>query len=194
MNLHSFDKEGYQIDILPFGAVEIEGKKFVDSKGFASTAISGFTEVYKEATEDVKFEGRYLFKVSTMAGIVILKLLAWDDRPEMRTKDIYDIGIILNYYFDLESEMIYEKHSDLFEEERSLIGVSTRVLGREMQAVLNQNTVLKERVLSILDNNTGLLEDSNIGRLLVKSLSPGLPSIEIAVGLLIELKKGINDL
>ncbi len=81
-----FDKKGQQIDLLPFGAMEIEGNKFIDSTGVARTDITGFQEVYDGAVEDVNFEGKYTFKVSSLPGIVILKLIAFDDRPEMRSK------------------------------------------------------------------------------------------------------------
>ena len=187
------DKVGYQVDILPFGAIEIEGKKFTNSSGLVSTSVSGFAEVYKEATEEVVFENKHVFKVSSLAGIVILKLLAWDDRPEMRTKDIQDIAIILNNYFTLESEMIYEKYNDLFEKEPNLELLSARALGREIQLVLNHNLTLKERIISILDKNTQSLENSEIGRLLVNHLNLSPPMIEIAVDYLIAISNGIND-
>jgi predicted nucleotidyltransferase len=48
------------------------------------TKISGLREVYEAAIEEVNFEGSYRFKVATLAGIVILKLISYDDRPEIR--------------------------------------------------------------------------------------------------------------
>lgn len=78
-----------------FGAIEIEGKRIIDKEGFFHTNISGFKEVYEEATEQVNFEEEYNFKVFTLAGIVILKLIAYDDRPEMRSNDIRDIAAII---------------------------------------------------------------------------------------------------
>lgn len=128
-----FDKSGQQIDLLPFGAIEIEGNRFIDSTGVLHTNISGFKEVYEAATDEVSFEGEYNFKVSSLAGIVLLKLIAYDDRPEMRSKDIQDIGTILNNYFTLENEMILDKHIDLIADAQNWELVSARVIGREMQ-------------------------------------------------------------
>ncbi|HTE24457.1 hypothetical protein [Flavitalea sp.] len=188
-----FDKKGQQIDLLPFGAIEIESNKFIDSTGIARSDITGFQEVYEGAVEDVKFEGKYTFKVSSLPGIVILKLIAFDDRPEMRTKDIQDIGSILNNYFDIETEMIYRKYVDLFEVYGELPSVAARALGREMQPILNRNLLLKERLLSILYKNIEKLTESPIGLILVNVLNLSPASIEDAVGLLNEIVTGIHD-
>lgn len=118
----------------------------------------------------VGFEDNYNFNVATLAGIVILKLIAYDDRPEIRSQDIKDIGSIINNFFDLERNAIYEHHIDLLAEDTDRRTTSARVLGRQMQAALNRNKLLKERVLMILNQNvvplnkTGpvyLFEDEN---------------------------------
>jgi predicted nucleotidyltransferase len=63
-----------------------------------SINVEGFQEVFDSASEEIKTESQQ-FKVCTLAGIVILKLIAWDDRPEWRREDAGDIAeIIKNYY------------------------------------------------------------------------------------------------
>ncbi len=186
-----FNKQGKQIDLLPFGAVEIEGKKIVDKEGLFHTNISGFKEVYEEGTEEVNFEGEYNFKVSTLAGIVILKLIAYDDRPEIRSNDIRDIAAIIRHYFNLESDLIYENHVELFAgEEHSLERIAARVLGRQMKTILNRNTLLKERITSILRTNAQLPEDSSIGLQLVNG---NIQTIDEAIVVLKEIIKGIEE-
>ena len=37
-----------------------------------------------------------------------------DDRPEIRSDDIVDVAIIINHYFELEENLIYDQHVDLF--------------------------------------------------------------------------------
>lgn len=186
-----FDKRGNQIDLLPFGAVEIEGNKLVDHTGLIHTDVSGFKEVYESATREVNFDDKFRFKVSTLTGIVVLKFIAYDDRPEIRSNDIRDIGIIIKHYFELEADMIYEYHADLFSgEEKSLEQIAARVLGRQMQPVLDKNVLLKQRILTILQINTASLNQSNIGLLLLKA---GLPTIEDAIVLLKEILAGIEE-
>lgn len=189
-----FDKKGQQIDLLPFGLIEIEGKKIIDSKGMAHTNISGFKEVYDEAVEEVNFEDKFTFKVCTLAGIVILKLIAYDDRPEMRSKDIEDIGAIINNYFDMESEFIYDKHSDLFAEDiGNMIEVSARVIGREMAPILNRNPILKERILSMLHHSIQQYSESRLTILLTSILYFNPGSIEDTVDVLTKMIMGIQD-
>ena len=186
-----FDQKGYPIDLLPFGSLEIEGKKIVDKEGLVHTNVSGFNEVYDQAIEEVSFEGKYRFNVATLAGIVILKFISYDDRPEMRSQDIKDIGAILDNYFELETETIFAKHADLFENvESDLTKIAARVLGRQMRPALNKNTLLKERLLSILHQNTGSVNESAIGFLLHDE-SPA--TIEYQVDLLKEIIAGIDD-
>lgn len=188
-----FDKSGQQIDLLPFGAIEIEGNRFIDNTGVIHTNISGFKEVYEAATDEVSFEGEYNFKVSSLAGIVLLKLIAYDDRPEMRSKDIQDIGTILNNYFTLENDMILDKHIDLIADAQNWELVSARVIGREMRSILDRNSLLKERVLAIINHNTTSAETSNIGRLLLGIINQSPLDLEEIVSLLKEIRKGIED-
>ena len=186
-----FNKQGQQIDLLPFGALEIEGKRMVDKEGFFHTNISGFKEVYEGATEEVKFEGKYNFKVSTLAGIIILKLIAYDDRPEMRSNDISDIAAIIRYYFDLENDLIYEDHIDLFTEDaHSTEYIAARVLGRQMKTILARNALLRERVISILQTNAQLPENSKIGLRLVNG---NIQTIDEAILILKEIITGIEE-
>ena len=74
--------------------MEIEGKEIVDLQGKRHSNVLGFKEVYEEAVEAVNFEND-LFKVSTLPCIVVLKFIAYDDRPEIRSQDIKDIYAII---------------------------------------------------------------------------------------------------
>jgi len=186
-----FNRQGHQIDLLPFGAVEIKGKKIVDKQGLFHTNISGFKEVYEEGTEEVNFEGEYNFKVSTLAGIVILKLIAYDDRSEIRSNDMGDIAAIIRYYFDLESDLIYDNHADLFAgEEQSLERIAARVLGRQMKLILNRNTLLKERIISILQINAQSPEDSSIG---LQFVNENIQTVDEAILVIKEIITGIEE-
>jgi predicted nucleotidyltransferase len=185
-----FDKSGFQIDLIPFGSLEIEGKEIIDKEGLIHANVTGFKEVYEEAIEEVSFEGKYKFNVATLAGIVILKLISYDDRPEMRSQDIKDIGVIINHFFDLERNAIYENHLDLLVENDDLRKISARVLGRQMRAVLNRNILLKERVLKILNQNIVPLNNTRTSYLF-ENESP--IDIEYQTQIMQEIILGIND-
>lgn len=91
------------------------------------------------------------FKIASLASIILLKLIAFDDRPEKRTQDIKDIALIIWHYFHIESELIYEQHNDLFaNEEFELMDIAAFVIGRELKTILADNQPLKNRILGIL--------------------------------------------
>lgn len=154
-------KDKTQVDLIPFGALEQEGIVTVDGTGFTSMNVEGFKEVYEEASEEIQTEG-HKFKVCTLAGIVVLKLIAWDDRPEMRADDIKDIAEIIKNYFHFNSDAIFEHHNDLFTEENDLDEIASQYLGREIGTIISRNQELTERVIGILE---GGLKESHSNRL-----------------------------
>ena len=157
-------KDKRQINLLPFGEIEQEGKVTVKGTGLTTINVDGFTEVYAAGLPEAQLEGSIRFKFCTLPGIVILKLIAWDDRPEIRRDDIIDISDILHHFFNIFDEMIWSQHNDLFDEGVELIEISAQVLGREIGKILNLNSKVRERVLGILSKNTS--EPSNLGSIM----------------------------
>ena len=121
-------KDKTQIDLIPFGELEQEGVATVNGTGFTSMNVEGFKEVFEQASEEIQTEDQH-FKVCTLAGIVILKLIAWDDRPEMRGDDIDDIAEIIKNYFHFNSDAIWEHHIDLFTDDSNLDERQEVILG-----------------------------------------------------------------
>ena len=108
-------------------------------------------EVYQTGTEEVLLKTGHSFKVAKLPAIVMLKFIAYDDRPEIRFKDARDIINILTQYFDLQAQMIYEHHADRFgKDEGSLSEVSATVVGREMKKIAAGNLNLNQRLPRII--------------------------------------------
>ncbi len=187
-----FDVYGVQIDLLPFGEVEQDGKVFLDSRAFPEIDVFGIKEVFEKGVIEVDEDG-LIFKLSKLEGIVILKLIAFNDRPEIRGKDIADIGMILKYYFEIASDKIYEYHNDLFEESSmiTLTHIAARVLGREMRVILELSIELDIRIQKIIENEIMLKEESNVLQILVRQI----PDTNIIFWheILIELIKGVRE-
>jgi len=57
-----------------------------------------------------------LVQIPPLPGMVILKLVAWSDRPEDRDQDPGDILKIIEHYFDYNYDEILEHHNDIFPE------------------------------------------------------------------------------
>lgn len=159
-----FSPNGHQVDILPFGAIEIDEKVKIAGTGLTSISVNGFSEVYNSGTAEVQLDTGHRFKVASLSSIILLKLIAYDDRPEQRDKDGRDVGSILEHYFDLEAERIYEHHSDLFtetEKDNELQDIAATVIGREIKITIGENSALLQRVKTILEREIKLAEKSS---------------------------------
>jgi len=152
-------EDGTEIDLMPFGAIEDENRKVtVQGTGFTSANVDGFKEVYDHHLPEVELEGSHRFKCCTLPGIVLLKLIAWDDRPEARQDDIKDIAEILDHFFEMNSEMIWADHADLFEASSSfddgrsgLLLIAAYVLGIELKQIAQRSPQLQERLTDIFN-------------------------------------------
>lgn len=126
-----------------------------------------------------------------MPGIVLLKMIAFDDRPEHRRDDIKDISDILNYFFDMYDEEIYTNHLDLFgEEEFDLKELAARVMGREIKKIAKRNLKLQNRMVSILERNTNNILNSNMAIVMVEYFKN---TVEDNIRLLYQIKLGFEE-
>ena len=163
-------KDKTQVDLIPFGELETEGVATVKGTGFTSMNVEGFKEVFEQASEEIQTEDQR-FKVCTLAGIVILKLIAWDDRPEMRGDDIDDIAEIIKNYFHFNSDAIWEHHSDLFTDDNELDEIASQYLGREIGKIISGNEKLISRVIGILEKGLSDSDSNNLDELLASESS-----------------------
>src|SRR5690554_2337263 len=75
------DKYNVAIDILPFGQIE-ENDTINFNKRYSDLHVLGFREVLEEAVE-VEIEEKVV-NIPPLPGMIVLKLVAWSDRPEER--------------------------------------------------------------------------------------------------------------
>ena len=113
-------------------------------------ALDGLEEVFERGTEGVIFDDNSTYQVATIPAIVLLKFLAWDDRPEHRLKDLRDIALILDNYFNTFSDDIYAYHTDLFGENVELEDIAAHVVGRKIKIIIGNSEDLKQRIMGIL--------------------------------------------
>jgi predicted nucleotidyltransferase len=185
-------KDKTEVDLLPFGAIEDEeGKVTIEGTGYTTVHVPGFTEVYEEGLPQLELEGEHRFKFCTLPGIVVLKLIAWDDRPEARRDDIKDISDILNHFFKMYDNEIWNSHSDLFGEDNTdLKHIAARVMGREMNKIARRNGKLFKRIEGILKDNTDDMPNSKMGAIMIEYFDN---TVEDNVLLLQQLIKGFKE-
>lgn len=181
-------KYNVAIDLLPFGEIE-ENFTVNFNERYTDLHVLGFSEVLKDVSI-VEIEDKSV-QIPTLPGMVILKLIAWSDRPEERGSDLYDILRIIEHYFELEYDEIIENHNDTFPEENfDRLKIAARVLGRKTNKFLNVSEAIKERIQSTIDKNTVSPETSEIAKQWIQNKDWDL---EYAHMLLEELKKGLFE-
>jgi predicted nucleotidyltransferase len=178
----------FEIDILPFGQLEVEDGEAFDV-GERKVKVNGLNQVYLESVKGVYLFDNREFKVATLPAIVMLKLIAYDDRPEHRPNDPEDCMSIIKNYYSLQSELIFEQHFDLLVDMPPDVA-APRVIGRELRSTLDQDHLLRERVITILKNHIGLREKSGF---VLKMATREYYGTDEAVMYLEEILTGIEE-
>jgi len=180
-----------QVDLLPFGNIEDENFKVsIEGTGGTSLNMPGFMEIYENGLPEVELEGKHRFKFCNLPGIVILKLIAWEDRPEIRRDDLKDILTILTHFFEMYTDQIYEHHSDLFgDDDFGLNLIAARVMGREMKKIGIRNEKLNERLTNLLEKNTMDVNTSEIGKIMANLANT---TVEESLKPLLEIQRGFQ--
>ena len=184
-------KDGTEVDLLPFGEIEDNDRKVtVVGFGYNTIHVDGFKEVYENSLPEVGIDG-HTFKFCSLAGLVLLKMIAWDDRPETRPEDILDISDLLDNYFFMDSDNIYENHLDLFDRDGfESLDVAATTLGREIKKIAIRTTQLHKRVRDILETNTRDTASSRMAAVMVRYFSN---TVEENVQILRRLKAGFEE-
>ncbi|WP_316736711.1 nucleotidyl transferase AbiEii/AbiGii toxin family protein [Pedobacter aquatilis] len=146
-------KKGVELDLLPFGEIEEANRNVKLTDPTFVLNMPGFAEIYP-FVEDYDVGNGQMVKVCTIEGIILLKLIANDDRPE-RTKDIADIEHLIQSYFELNNDDIYMSHFELMElydttNNDYIQLVCSRLIGRKINALLANSVTLANRVKAIL--------------------------------------------
>ncbi|MEC7770117.1 MAG: hypothetical protein VX798_02980 [Bacteroidota bacterium] len=185
------DESKTTIDLLPFGGIE-EERIVRFAEGNLELSAVGMTQVSKEVES---FDHPYgiALPVSPAHGLVILKLIAWSEKPGDRVKDLGDTANILRIAWALyEPEMFREdaQHSDLFEMENfdtQLVGA--RIMGRKMKRILVLDAELEVKINDLLNQE---IQDSSspLAIALVKALGC---KMNYAKEIIKSLKLGVTE-
>lgn len=148
------------IDLLPFGEVE-QKDTFNFTERNIDLHVLGFKEVLLEHVT-VPIEDK-IANIPSLHGMIILKLVAWSDRPDERNNDLNDILLIIKSYSEIAYNDIVENHYDTFIEQGfEPLMVSARVLGRNIAPILSKSKRLHRRIIDVLNRNTENIEKSPI--------------------------------
>lgn len=175
------------IDLLPFGEIE-ENYTVNFNERYTDLHVLGFREVMEEAVQ-VEIEEK-IANIPPLPGMVILKLIAWSDRPEERENDLSDILRIIQHYYDLKWDEIVEKHYDTLDKDPfDQLLIAAEVLGRNSRLYLQKSEAISARVLKVLETNLDDPSQSAIAKDWARKLDR---EIEYAFALLGAFQKGIT--
>ena len=187
------------VDIVPFGGISDPDHKISwppDHDFIMSTA--GFEEAYQSAQlVRMRASPPLNIRVASPAGLAILKIIAWAERPSERNKDAYDLGFIMGNYLDAGNyERLMDQHYDLVTvEDFDYTRAGCRLLGRDIGSTANPET--RAKIQDTLQAETAETRTYRLARQMAKGFAPHGEEekrIEQMLALLEELITGINEI
>lgn len=152
----------FQLDIVPYGGIaSAENKIFwPPDQSFAMTVL-GFEEAEKDLLR-VKIDDTLEIDIVSLAGIFILKLVAWKDRHHKGNKDADDMGFILLNYLNIHEERaVMEYYEQVYEIENfSITKAGAALLGIDINILLSDNETNKEKLKAIIETEINSKENS----------------------------------
>ena len=161
---HRLSLRGWQIDIVPFGGVEQDGKIVWPPANDVEMSVLGFEEASRHAL-NVTLRAGVTVAVASPPALLILKLVAWEDRHRSLPRhDAPDIRtLIKSYAEEWNEDRLYEEADDLLQEfgyNNSLAAAA--LLGRDAAAIAQSSTAdLVETILrhEVLEESLMLAAD-----------------------------------
>lgn len=183
---------GVLIDVVPFGGVESPpGRIAFEPHKDPEITTAGFTEAYGAAI-DVRLSPDLTIKVVSLAGLALLKLVAWYDRPNDRERDIQDLWILLKQYLNAGNrDRLFDEHLDLIDEDFDDELAGGRVLGRDVAKLLTART--REIVLIVLSDETPGKGMNRMASVINRHDSSLEDITEQAIAMLRSFREGILD-
>ena len=130
-----------KIDLVPFGGVENpEGEIAFPPDGDFVMSTIGFAEAFADSIL-LEIDEKLTVKIASLAGIVLLKFIAYNDRPTQRRRDTQDIFFIAKNYLDAgNDDRLYETDADLLDDNFNYETAGARILGRDLKSILTAET------------------------------------------------------
>jgi predicted nucleotidyltransferase len=163
--------DNIEVDLIPFD--------FPDTPHFV-----GLNEIFERGTEGVTFDDGKTYQVATLPAIILLKFIAFSNRPEYRSKDILDIAYILRHFED------YSDDYFIFLTEMPAELASARIIGRKINHIIADSLDLKSHFITILETQIANPKKNKIAEIMIRGTEK---NEDFAVSLLAEILKGVSE-
>ncbi len=159
-------KGKFAVDFVPYGGVQDNNGTYTwPPADMAMMTVLGFSEMADNHHEIVLSDLQLKFKVISLPGLILSKLLAWKDRSTSNTKDGKDIGFLLVHLFDINIELLYANHEDILNaEEFDTFIAGAMIAGRQVREMLANNNAAVNNLCKLLDFE---LQDNEVCKLAI---------------------------
>lgn len=150
----------FQLDIVPYGGITTnEDKIFWPPDQSFAMSVLGFEEAEKDLVR-VNIDDSIEIDIVSLAGIFLLKIVAWNDRNHKGNKDADDIGFILSNYLNIHEERAAMEHyKDVYEIENfSITKAGAALLGIDIAQLLSNDS--KDKIKEIITKELERKESS----------------------------------
>jgi predicted nucleotidyltransferase len=184
-----------RVDIVPFGAIEDDKGRIAwpPDREFVMNTL-GFDEAYRD-TITVRLAADIEISVSSLAGLALMKLIAWSDRRHAYHKDALDLGFLMSNCLDAgNQERIYGEegdNTDLLSEDFDYDLASARMLGRDVGRLLTERSYAA--VTAILDAQTGEQNEYPLVEAMIRNGENFHGDFDKALRMLETFKHGVLD-
>jgi predicted nucleotidyltransferase len=183
------------IDIIPFGLIESPPGyiSWPYPEGVVLSTL-GFRDAFDHSvTVLLSSDPDLEVKVGNLAGLVLMKFIAWKDKYPLEKKHAEDLLFIMRKYLDAGNiDRLHNEHQDIslasdFEWESA----SSRLLGRDIAAMAGPDALRK--IIDILDEETAIDSPNHLVRDMMKHRFSEDTDFEIIFKLVNQLKLGVTD-
>lgn len=154
--------EYFHLDIVPYGGITTAEDKIFwpPDHSFAMTVL-GFEEAERDLVK-IKIDDTLEIDIVSLAGIFILKLVAWKDRHHKGNKDADDMGfILLNYLYIHEERAAMEHYKEVYEIENfTITKAGSSLLGIDINNLLSDNEANKAKLKVIIETELNSKDNS----------------------------------
>lgn len=178
------------VDIVPFGDIEANGNISWPPDYSIEMTVTGFHEAYSH-TQIVRIAEKPALDVHVVspAGLLVLKLISWNERKTQSKKDALDIAFVLRHYVgEWNRPLLYEHLEEIIiAEDYDETKAGARMLGQEMAKMLSSPT--RQLISKILRAQTG--EQAHYR--LIEDMLNAPEQFEQNLELLEALNRGLRD-
>lgn len=152
----------FDLDIVPFGDIMKENDKiFWPPDEELAMSVLGFSAV-NEASLKVNVDEAIDIQIASLAGIGLLKIVAWRDRNHKTNKDADDIAFIIQNYLEIHRDESLEYYDAVYPDDHTIFKGGATLLGIHLNQLLEDYQGAKQSVKEILSIEVGKQEESRL--------------------------------